>query len=69
VPIVLKSESLNLLEPTGPLQESNGIAVPSLHGNYIAYFTFVPSLHGNYIASCTYVPSFHGYYIASITPR
>jgi hypothetical protein len=28
VPIVLKSESLNLLEPSGPLQACNGIALP-----------------------------------------
>jgi len=28
VPIVLKSGSLNLLEPSGPLQACNGIALP-----------------------------------------
>jgi len=28
VPIVLKSGSLNLLEPSGPVQACNGIAVP-----------------------------------------
>jgi hypothetical protein len=28
VPIVLKSGSLNLLEPSGPLQVCNGIALP-----------------------------------------
>jgi hypothetical protein len=28
VPIVLKSGSLNLLEPSGPVQASNGIALP-----------------------------------------
>jgi len=28
VPIVLKSGSLNLLEPPGPVQASNGIALP-----------------------------------------
>jgi hypothetical protein len=27
VPIVLKSGSLNLLEPSGPVQASNGIAL------------------------------------------
>jgi hypothetical protein len=31
VPIVLKSGSLNLLEPTGPVKACNGIALP-LHG-------------------------------------
>jgi len=28
MPIVLKSESLNLLKPTGPVQACNGIALP-----------------------------------------
>jgi hypothetical protein len=28
VPIVLKSGSLNLLEPSGPVKASNGIALP-----------------------------------------
>jgi hypothetical protein len=28
VPIVLKSGSLNLLEPSGPVQTCNGIALP-----------------------------------------
>jgi len=28
VPIVLKSGSLNLLEPSGPVQACNGIAIP-----------------------------------------
>jgi len=28
VPIVLKSRSLNLLEPSGPVQACNGIALP-----------------------------------------
>jgi hypothetical protein len=28
VPIVLKSESLNLLEPSGPIQACKGIALP-----------------------------------------
>jgi hypothetical protein len=28
VPIVLKSGSLNLLEPSGPVQDCNGIALP-----------------------------------------
>jgi hypothetical protein len=30
VPIVLKSGSLNLLEPSGPVQACNGIALPYL---------------------------------------
>jgi len=30
VPIVLKSGSLNLLEPSGPVQACNGIALPFL---------------------------------------
>jgi hypothetical protein len=30
VPIVLKSNSLNLLEPSGPVQACNGIALPFL---------------------------------------
>jgi hypothetical protein len=30
VPIVLKSVSLNLLEPSGPVQGCNGIALPLL---------------------------------------
>jgi hypothetical protein len=30
VPIVLKSESLSLLEPSGPVQACNGIASPSI---------------------------------------
>ena len=38
VPIVLKSGSLNLLEPSGPLQACNGIALPLryciMHGTY-----------------------------------
>jgi len=34
VPIVLKSGGLNLLEPSGPVQTCNGIALPFLH---IAY--------------------------------
>jgi len=29
VPVVLKSWNLNLLEPSGPVQACNGIALPS----------------------------------------
>ena len=32
VPIALKSGSFNLLEPSGPVQACNGIALPLLHG-------------------------------------
>jgi hypothetical protein len=31
VPIVLKSGNLNLLEPSGPLQDCNGIDFPLLN--------------------------------------
>ena len=31
MPIVLKSGSLNLLEPSGPVQACNGIALPFTH--------------------------------------
>jgi hypothetical protein len=31
VPIVLKSGSLNLLEPSGPVKACNGIALPLLY--------------------------------------
>jgi len=33
VPIVLKSGSLNLLEPSGPVQACSGIALPFYHPN------------------------------------
>jgi len=41
VPIVLKSGSLNFLEPSGPVQACNGIALPysmsvNLHNSYVA---------------------------------
>jgi len=32
VPIVLKSDSLNLLEPSGPVQVCTGIALPFTFG-------------------------------------
>jgi hypothetical protein len=41
VPIVLKFGSLNLLEPSGPLQEFNEIALPlplMIHVPYTRYF-------------------------------
>jgi len=37
VPIVLKSESLNLLEPSGPDQAYNGIALPLPIVSHIAF--------------------------------
>jgi len=38
VPIVLKSWSLNLLEPSGPVQACNGIALPFTYFT-LRYFT------------------------------
>jgi hypothetical protein len=38
VPIVLKSESLNLLEPSGPVQACNGIGLPSQEGKGMVIF-------------------------------
>jgi hypothetical protein len=35
VPIVLKSENLNLLEPSGPVQASNGIAFTVKMKHYV----------------------------------
>jgi len=40
VPIVLKSGSLNLLEPSGPVQACNGIALPLLCLWYNSYSWF-----------------------------
>jgi hypothetical protein len=40
VPIVLKSESLNLLETSGPVQACNGIALP--------FFTAYLAPQGNF---------------------
>jgi hypothetical protein len=34
MPIVLKSGSLNLLDPSGPVQACNGIALPSAFTGY-----------------------------------
>jgi len=41
VPIVLKSGSLNLLEPSGPVQACNGIALPSTV--HLCYLYNVPT--------------------------
>ena len=35
MPIVLKSGSLNLLEPSGPVQACNGIALPSCENSVL----------------------------------
>jgi len=35
VPIIFKSESLNLLEPSGPAQACNGIALPFIFSWYL----------------------------------
>ena len=44
VPIVLKSGSLNLLEPSGPVQACNGIAKKKLSGpTFFAWFTVIPT--------------------------
>jgi hypothetical protein len=48
MPIVLKSGSLNLLEPSGPVKGGNGIALallPSLH--------FTSQLHPTWLHKCT----------------
>jgi len=37
VPTVLKSGSLNLLEPSGPVQACNGIALPFLSVFTVSY--------------------------------
>ena len=41
MPIVLKSGSLNLLEPLGPVQACNGIALPYLLPSYTVPFILV----------------------------
>jgi hypothetical protein len=51
VPIVLKSGSLNLLEPLGPVQACNGIALPltfnvPVYNNYICTVFIFVSLGG-----------------------
>jgi hypothetical protein len=40
VPIVLKSESLNLLEPSGPVQACSGIALPLKFLGEVQIMTF-----------------------------
>ena len=52
MPIVLKSGSLNLLEPSGPVQGCNGIALPLplSHGNLKYFFLYYGKLTGNLIA-------------------
>jgi len=50
VPIVLKSGSLNLLEPSGPVEACNGIALPlplplyydaRIHEHQVGYLLFI----------------------------
>jgi len=41
VPIVLKSGSLNLLEPSGPVQACNGVALPLLQGSDSSFKVYV----------------------------
>jgi hypothetical protein len=45
VPIVLKSGSLNLLEPSGPVQACNGIALPYHNCKYLHLLSAITSLH------------------------
>jgi len=52
VPIDLKSESINLLEPSGPVQAFNGIAVP---------FTFSQEFHKSLHHVCLLSHSTQGY--------
>ena len=40
MPIVLKSESLNLMEPSGPVQACNGIALPLSLNLVVYHWTF-----------------------------
>ena len=55
MPIVLKSGSLNLLEPSGPVQACNGIALPLVYLLGLEEATFaslrvtVPCLNGGKI--------------------
>jgi len=37
VPTVLKSGSLNLLEPSRPVQACNGIALPLIYSNHLMW--------------------------------
>ena len=43
--IVLKSENLNFLEPSGPVQASNGITLPLFHQSILQYKTITGELH------------------------
>ena len=44
VPIVLKDESLSLLEPSGPVQACNGIALPLRLYCYVTYIVMTVSI-------------------------
>jgi len=57
VPTVLKSGSLNLLEPSGPVQACNGIALPFPHLFYDQQRNYykIMCLHISYPYFCFYV--------------
>jgi hypothetical protein len=57
VPIVLKSGSLNLLEPSGLVQACNGIALPLC--NYI--YNYIPEI--NHVLGCIMSQQFSSYSI------
>jgi len=50
VPIVLKSGSLNLLEPSGPVQACNGIALP-LHVPCVFFILYCDQQMHNYFTN------------------
>jgi hypothetical protein len=55
VPIVLKSGSLNLLDTSGPVKASNGIALPLLLYHYIVDFANIREI-GDFLSpqnACT----------------
>jgi hypothetical protein len=57
VPIVLKSGSLSLLEPSGPVQACNGIALPFLQSNttWLMFILFVDrTTHHSLMAYCAF---------------
>ena len=47
VPIVLKFGSLNLLEPSGPVQDCNGIALPLLPNLILITQKFVNAVYSS----------------------
>jgi hypothetical protein len=62
VPTVLKSGSLNLLEPSGPAQACNGIALP-----YVLYYTYILACKIWYLKPETFV-KYTPFYILVIGP-